>query len=511
MSQQIALKLAVAEGRHTALVRHPILLKASHREQQHLVSIYYDTRRLDLRRKGVILRLRKKSLAWEQTVKRQESSHGGLTRRPEWHTPYLNHFDFHGVDDSDLRDWLQKAKILNNLVPTFETNFRRTIWQIDAGPGSRILAKLDHGWIASSGRRTTISELELQLVSGSIEALYALAMQLSQNQALPILLVSKAESGYKLYLNTPTQAVKAGGVALDPRDTPIAAFRLIALDCLTHLQHNHDGAIRSDDPEYVHQMRVATRRLRAAMRMFKPVLPADFEEQLVPRLRELMSTLGQARDLDVLMAEIVAPVATALPEEPRLTDLASAITNRLYAARERTRVVLQKPDYSLLLLNVIGSLQSAPFVAAPVEDEEATSLLEFADRRLRRLLKRVLELADLANIDNPSSLHDLRISIKRLRYGIEFFNPMIPGKSGAQVIERLAGLQDELGQLNDLASAGTLLMACAATDSHLREAVTLIGGWHGPRHAALLADIPNKLALIRGLKLPRLAKDKPPK
>jgi inorganic triphosphatase YgiF len=132
MSQQIALKLAVAEGRHSALLRHPALLKASHREQHQLVSIYYDTRRLELRRKAIILRLRKKGPAWEQTVKRQETSHGGLTRRPEWHTPYLNHFDFEGVDDPDLREWLLKEKIINRLLPTFETNFRRTIWQIDA-------------------------------------------------------------------------------------------------------------------------------------------------------------------------------------------------------------------------------------------------------------------------------------------------------------------------------------------------------------------------------------------
>jgi CHAD domain-containing protein len=81
---------------------------------------------------------------------------------------------------------------------------------------------------------------------------------------------------------------------------------------------------------------------------------------------------------------------------------------------------------------------------------------------------------------------------------------MIPGKSGTAVIKRLAGLQEELGQLNDLASAGTLLMVCAGRDPHLREAVTLIGGWHGPRHAALLADIPDKLKRIRGLNLPRL-------
>jgi CHAD domain-containing protein len=81
---------------------------------------------------------------------------------------------------------------------------------------------------------------------------------------------------------------------------------------------------------------------------------------------------------------------------------------------------------------------------------------------------------------------------------------MIPGKSGTTAVKRLAALQDELGQLNDLASAGTLLMICAGRDTQLREAVTLVGGWHGPRHAALLDDIPEKLKRVRDLALPRL-------
>jgi adenylate cyclase len=123
------------------------------------------------------------------------------------------------------------------------------------------------------------------------------------------------------------------------------------------------------------------------------------------------------------------------------------------------------------------------------------------------LLKRIHELAATARVDNPPSLHELRISIKRLRYAIEFFGPMIPGKSGTATIKRLAGLQDELGQLNDLASAGTLLMVCAGRDPHLREAVTLIGGWHGPRHAGLLADIPDKLKRIAAIRLPRLEQE----
>lgn len=504
MSQQITLKLEVAEDRHGALQRHPALAAATVREQHQLVSIYYDTGRMALRRAGILLRLRKQGTSWQQTIKRQAESGGGLTRRPEWQAPYLNHFDFSHVDDAELRDWLQRDKISARLAAVFETNVRRSYWTIDGGPDNRILAKLDRGWVASNGRRDVISELELQLLAGNVDSLYALALELAQRQSLPPLLLSKAERGYRLFANTPMRPVKADKVAIDARDAPLAAFRLIALDCLSHLQLNHSGAVRSDDPEYVHQMRVATRRLRAALRMFDPVLPTGFAEQLVPSLRELMRALGQARDLDVLMAEIVAPVAAALPDEPRLTDLAGAITNRLYAARTAIRHVLQQAEYGRLLLLAGRLLQQAPFIDPPAAADDASSLLEFADRRLRRLQKRIQELADAARVDHPPSLHALRIGIKRLRYAIEFFSPMLPGKSGPAAIKRLAGLQEELGQLNDLASAGNLLMVCAGRDPQLREAVTLVGGWHGQRHAALLDDIPNKLERVHGLRLPRL-------
>jgi adenylate cyclase len=508
MAHQITLKLAVTEDRHAALLRHPVLGSATARTQQQLVSIYYDTGRMALRRAGILLRLRKHGASWQQMIKRQDDSDSGLTLRPEWQAPYLNHFDFSHVDDPELRAWLQRDKITGRLAAVFETNVRRTLWQFDPTPNTRIQIKLDRGWIASNGRRDSISELELQLVSGNIDSLYQLALQLAQREALPPLLLSKAERGYRLFHDTPAAPVKAGTVPIDAADSPLAAFRLIAQDCLSHLQLNHHGAVRSDDPEYVHQMRVATRRLRAALRMFSPVLPAGFAEQLLPSMRDLMRSLGQARDLDVLMSEIVAPVASALPDEPRLTDLASAITNRLYAARGEIRATLRQPAYGRFLLTAGMLLQRAPFIEPPAADGEAPVLLQFADRRLHKLLKRIHELAAAARIDYPPSLHELRIGIKRLRYAIEFFGPMIPGKSGVTTIKRLAGLQDELGQLNDLASAGTLLMVCAGRDPHLREAVTLIGGWHGPRHAGLLADIPDKLTRIAAIKLPRLGQER---
>lgn len=503
MQHQIALKLAVAESRHTALQRHSLLQAASHQEQQHLVSIYYDTDSLRLWGAGVVLRLRRTGDSWSQTVKVRSSAQGGLTHGPEWHSPYLNCFDFSGVDDADLRNWLQSKKTEPKLKPVFETNFQRTLWRIEPHHGCRILAKLDHGWVTSSGRREIISELELQLLGGTLDDLYGFAIALAQHESLPLLPIAKAERGFRLFLDLPREVVKAGPMPIDPHDTPLAAFRSIALASLTQLQLNREGATHTDDPEYVHQMRVAMRRLRAAMRMFGPVLPPDFAQRVMPLLRELMDQLGRARDLDVLIAEIVEPVAQALPLEPRLTDLANEITDRLYRTRENMRAFVQRPAHGQRQLMLTQWLDSAEFVTPPGPADETGSLLEFAKRRLRRLLRNVKKLAGTATIEDPASLHALRIGIKRLRYGIEFFGHMIPDRKGEKIVARLARLQDELGQLNDLASAGALLMDCAGNDPQLREAVTLIGGWHGNRHKKLLEDIPARLKMIRGLKLPR--------
>ena len=138
----------------------------------------------------------------------------------------------------------------------------------------------------------------------------------------------------------------------------------------------------------------------------------------------------------------------------------------------------------------------------PAEDN--LSLREFVDKRLRKRLRAAQHCANVACNDDPVSLHELRIAIKRLRYSLEFFSSLLPKGTARDVLHKLAVLQEELGQLNDLASAGALLMANAGDEAVLREAVTLIAGWHGARYAALLADIPHHLKAVRRLRLPRL-------
>ncbi|MFZ2627472.1 MAG: CHAD domain-containing protein, partial [Rugosibacter sp.] len=382
---------------------------------------------------------------------------------------------------------------------------------------------LDRGWIIANERRAAISELELELAGAPLDALFALALPLAKRMALTPAASSKAERGYHLYTAVAAQPAKAADIALSGDMPPLDAFRRIALACLDQMQQNHAGAMATENPEYIHQMRVATRRLRAALRLFSPILPADFAQPLKAAFRPLMKQLGHVRDLDVLHTEIVAMVLAALPDEPRLAALSNQIMLRRHHARKAANALLRAPSYGHMLLTALQILVGTRFCAEPFFEpltpsldvsgldgapatqppaQPSPSLASFAAQRLRRLGKQVMRQARAARIDNPASLHALRIAGKRLRYAMEFFSPLASPREQRDALRQLTRLQNTLGQLNDLAQAGDLLMDCAGDDPLLREAVTLVGGWHGPRYAALLATVPNALKRLERLHLP---------
>ena len=517
MAQEIELKLALPEDAQRNFLRHPLLKQATHKQTYRLVNLYYDTPALDLRKRGIALRLRAQGKFWLQSVKCAGKRAGGLSSRPEWETPYTGSFDFSAIDNTAVCDWLDRPKIRTRIAPIFETNFQRIAWTFELVRGTRIELALDRGWIAAGGRREAISEVEIELKVGDETQLFDLAHALAERIPLSLAPMSKAERGYRVFQQIPAAPVRAAPILLTAGDTPTEAFRTIALSCLDHLQQNHAGAVASDDAEYIHQMRVATRRLRAAQRLFGPLLPADFAAPLLLPLSELMLVLGQVRDYDVLLTEIAEPVLQALSEEPRLAALVGVITERRFAIRQEALRLLRAPRYGSNVLQVLTTLHGlgtkigageTAQVDTPPATETSLTLLGFAENRLRRLRKKVTQLMAQARVDDPPTLHALRIGIKRLRYALEFFAPLAAPKAMQRLLVRLTELQGTLGQINDLANAGTLLMDCALEDQSLREAVTLIGGWHGPRHQKLLAAVPDELKRLGKLRLPKFKKNK---
>lgn len=456
--------------------------------------LYFDTSGTRLRRLGFDLRLERREAHWVQLMRCRKSGE-------EWQAPYVGGFDFSQWNDASLDKRLNRVKLRNHLIRVFDVRLRRSVWQGKTG----LSVLLERGAVASGARSTPFARLTLRGPHADREPLFDLAAQLSETVALLPEDDDVVARGYLLLAGHDEAPARAAALDLADDASAREAFAHIATACLSHWIANRDGAVKQpDDPEYVHQLRVAIRRLRAAIQVFRTVLPEEFLAAALPPLRELMASLGRSRDLDVLMQEIVSPVANALPDEPRLQALNERLIERLLQARRQASTQLDRPALGSDLIKLTRQIEALR-LESPSPAIAEVPLREFVDQRLRKRLRAAQRCAEAARNDDPVSLHDLRIAIKRLRYSLEFFSSLLPDGMARKVLRKLAVLQDELGQLNDLASAGALLMANAGDEAPLREAVTLIAGWHGARYARLLADIPHHLDDVRGLRLPRLS------
>ena len=384
---------------------------------------------------------------------------------------------------ADVRSRLES--LLPHLVPVFTTRFKRETCVLSPREGVRVLAMIDSGNIEAKGQSRPLCELELELVEGDPRDLYALALQLAESLPLTPENVSKAERGYRLFSNHALRPAKARPSRLSAEQSPVDAFRIIGFDCLSLWQANESGARESDDPEFIHQLRVALRRLRSALRLFGPALPAEFVERWSDGLKEAADGLGAARDLDVMLAEVLSPVAeSGLADEATQRLIAMAVDRRdreKTAAREQL-LAASHGRQMLALASDLYALQSDSLV-------KSANLTTFARLQLTQLRKRARKRYGAAADLHPDKLHELRVSLKRLRYGIEFLLPLLPEKATVRFANDIADIQETLGYLNDEAVARTRLKAWAGKDPELRSGAAFVAGWHAPRIARLRRNI----------------------
>jgi CHAD domain-containing protein len=252
-------------------------------------------------------------------------------------------------------------------------------------------------------------------------------------------------------------------------------------------------------PEGVHQMRVALRRLRSVLKLFRPACDGPSLRALDGRLKALADALGPARDWDVFLGGMAHDIAAALPPgEKRFAALLRAAEARRAAAYAALRATLDGAGFRALVWDAVSllALRGWRAEAAP-DDAEAAAAREgaldaFAEaalaRRWRRLLARGEALAAAAP-DDAEALHALRLEGKRMRYAAEVFAPLWPGKPSRRFVKRLAALQEALGLANDAAVARGLVAGLAAagrggpapagrtTQAHHAWAGGVVEGW----------------------------------
>ena len=502
MNNEVELKLALDPGDAAAFRRHPLLREKAIEgpTRRRVFNIYFDSPGLVLREHRMALRLRKAGGKWLQTLKTAGSLTGGLHQRGEWELPLpAPQLDLALFRETPLAKLADSKQLHLTLKPAFTTDFQRTIWLIETAPGQRVEVALDQGWARCGSKEGAICEVEIELIEGGAAAAFDVALVLAEKIALQPDILSKAERGYRLFQPTMLTPHRAATVELDKKCHPHQALRSIAAACLDHFEANVEGALLSNDPEYIHQLRVSLRRLHSAMRIFKPVAQQRFAEEL----RWLSGVLGEARDWDVLVAESLPALLKGYGDAAFEKKLLAAGKRRATACRAAARAALTSRRHALLVIALGGWLSISDDVlpateSAQTEDDakqavHAEGLSHFASREIRRRNKRLMGGVDALAGLSSEARHRVRIDAKRLRYAVDFFSSLFTKRRVAQYLKTLAGIQEVLGKANDAAVAERLIVSLAPPEPFIHFA----RGWLTARTQAQMEGIATHFAGLK--------------
>jgi inorganic triphosphatase YgiF len=484
MSQEIELKLALAARHLAALERAPALRQAgAQRARKRLYTVYYDTPEGALWRQGIALRLRRDGNRWLQTVKWGGDVAGGLHTRGELEAAVPGPLaDFSLITEPAPAAVFAAPELRARLKPVFVTDFERLSVLVAPGPEAAIEVCLDRGSVKAGNRVEKISELELELKSGPPWRLYRAALALLGTTPFRVELRSKAGCGYALLGAAPERPVKGVPALLRADMTVHEAFCATVLACLGQFQANQHGMLAGSDHEFLHQMRVALRRLRSAISLFGPVLPPDKVAAPLAELRRLGRALGAARDWDVFETERLPGVARHFKGHRALAALAREVDVTRRARGAAARRAVGAVRCQRFQLEFAGGLLAGEWLAAAEGDVRAAlegAVMPFAQRMLEERLQKSRKRAKKLGERTDPELHQLRIAVKKVRYAAEFFAPLYDAAQAKAFREAAARLQDALGIVNDASVVVPLLKEAGLDRGVLREAGALVAGWSG--------------------------------
>jgi triphosphatase len=448
---EFELKFALDAGDAPAF-RRAAALAGVRPARRRLLNLYFDTPKAELARAQMALRLRRAGGRWFQTLKAGASGAGGIHARHEWEFARPGaHLDLSLFADTPLAAIKDAEGLHERLAGIFTVIFDRETWIVEGAGGSRIEVALDRGGVLVDERHDAICEVELEVLEGDRGAAFDLAHALLAACALRPSALTKAQRGWRLVRGAGLVPVKAQACTLEPSFSPCAAAHATIAAGLAQLQANEEGLLASADPEFVHQMRVALRRMRSAMGIYRDSLdPACVA--FASELHWIAGVLGAARDLDVLATAMLPGLLADHGDAPLARRVRALVANRRKQARAATCAAVRSPRYARLVLGLARAIGETP-QAHPGDPE----LIDFASRTLRKRHRKFLAHASGAARFSTAQRHELRLAAKRLRYGVEGFAPLFRARRVAAYIATLSDIQDDLGHANDAASASRLL------------------------------------------------------
>jgi CHAD domain-containing protein len=467
---------------------------------------YVDSADWALARAGFAARLRKTSRGTEISLKAQNSSGGRLQRRDEIEGPADTDLIPGDWPASQARTIMLELCGDETLVELLTIRQLRRIRNLQAG-ATRAELSVDEVEVVGGGRvLDSFEELEVELKRGDEAPLTKLVEVFDRDHALRPVSRSKLARAVKAirasmpsmppelqqrWLDAPPEllsgkmkgrAADAGDVepadaaASEPPSLPAEAppavqvgpkpgprtIGVVAEDSLpeaarkvlqfhfSKMQRREAGTRTGTDAEDLHDMRVATRRMRAAWRVFDGAFRASKTKKLRRHLERLADRLGAVRDLDVLIEGLEAyGIALDEDERPGLDPVFSVWRRQRAAARTQLIGELDSDRYATFVKEMDAFLEAganaAAAIATPtaphrVRDRAASQL--WAAYEAVRAYEPVFTWADV------ETLHELRIAVKWLRYTLEFFGETL-GPDFARLLARVVALQDYLGSLHD--------------------------------------------------------------
>jgi len=416
---------------------------------QDLTDVYLDTDDWRIHRSGHSLRIRALSNRAEATVKSLGGTRAGLRDRFEL-TEELEGSDPAAVAGSLGPVGRRVASLIGTrpLRPLFEIRNHRQVFALSVDGGAAGEVSLDDTSIpvAGNGRPVRLQRVEVE-VNPEVEAIVRpFVEEMAAACGLQPAHTSKFEAGVLATGLAPPDVSDLAAGDLGPEATiGEVAFAALREHFAEFLEHE-PGVRMGQDPEEVHDMRVATRRLRAAIALFKEVLPVRFERKR-QELGWIAGSLGEVRDLDVQLAQM-EQWRDEMPVEDReaLSQPLATLGARRDEAHTQLLRDLDSARFARLTSGFMGLLRRGPLRRSPASRTPALvaapDLIELRFRKVRKAGDAIGEDAP------PESFHALRIKAKRLRYALEFLTPLYP-KEAPPLIRRLIRLQDVLGEFQD--------------------------------------------------------------
>ena len=440
--KEIEIKLQLPSANFARLRRVPLLRGAIRsKRSENQLSVYFDTKRLKLKDNGLTLRVRRTGSRYIQTIK---SDNGSPFERGEWEA---------AIDDSrpDLKRADTSALEQTQCAQCHAHPFNKEMKQADFWGINAFFRQIDRKGMPMRNR-----EAELELKRGNRARLFEFARTIAHAMSGELAVKSKSQRGYELLAGEDAAVAKGDAVDIAPDMPASAAFQSIGFACLKQIVANKP-AILAGDPAGIHQMRVGLRRLRAAISLFSDIVAEAEVRDIKRELKWLTSELGPAREFDVFLTKVVAPLEKSHARLTGMRSLSHDLADRRDAAVARALTAVCSRRFRDLTLNLaawldVGGWREPRNELARQRCEQPIKTLARAQltRRRKKIRKRGRMLAKL----DAQARHKLRIQVKKLRYAAEFYETVFPGKKKEKhresFLSALKDMQDCFGDLNDV-------------------------------------------------------------